>query len=132
MPSNELLHADTTGRIIKAFHGVYDELGYGFLEKVYCGALEVGVPRQSVKEIPARWGTHAICRHSCPGIPYLLWRAPPDRLARHVFPHEEGALHVRTRSIRSPVARRGTRARADVAPGSVLRHRHRSHSRRRR
>ena len=41
MPNNELLHADTTGRIIKAFYRVYDELGYGFLEKVYCGALEL-------------------------------------------------------------------------------------------
>jgi GxxExxY protein len=40
MPNNELLHADTTGRIIKAFYRVYDDLGYGFLEKVYCGALE--------------------------------------------------------------------------------------------
>ena len=36
-----MLHADATGRIIKAFYRVYDELGYGFLEKVYCGALEV-------------------------------------------------------------------------------------------
>lgn len=35
----ELLYKDITDRIIKAFYEVYNELGYGFLEKVYENAL---------------------------------------------------------------------------------------------
>jgi GxxExxY protein len=35
----ELLHADLTSRIIKAFYKVYNQLGHGFLEKVYQNAL---------------------------------------------------------------------------------------------
>lgn len=35
----ELLHKDITDKIIKAFYTVYNELGYGFLEKVYQNAL---------------------------------------------------------------------------------------------
>ncbi|HNW99211.1 MAG TPA: GxxExxY protein [Bacteroidales bacterium] len=34
-----LLHEDITGKIIKAFFNVYNELGYGFLEKVYERAM---------------------------------------------------------------------------------------------
>ena len=30
-----LKHENLTGQIIKAFYKVYNELGYGFLEKVY-------------------------------------------------------------------------------------------------
>ena len=37
----ELKHSETTGKIIKAFYSVYNELGYGFLEKVYENALVV-------------------------------------------------------------------------------------------
>ncbi|HWO02646.1 MAG TPA: GxxExxY protein [Blastocatellia bacterium] len=36
-----LKHEDLTGRIIKAFYKVYNELGYGFLEKVYENALSL-------------------------------------------------------------------------------------------
>ena len=32
-------HTDITGIIIKAFYNVYNQLGYGFLEKVYENAL---------------------------------------------------------------------------------------------
>lgn len=32
---SEYLHSELTGEIIKAFYNVYNELGYGFLEKVY-------------------------------------------------------------------------------------------------
>ena len=32
-------HSDITGIIIKAFYNVYNQLGYGFLEKVYENAL---------------------------------------------------------------------------------------------
>ena len=36
-----MLHADITDKIIKAFFKVYNTLGYGFLEKVYENALVV-------------------------------------------------------------------------------------------
>jgi GxxExxY protein len=38
---NNLLHSDITGEILKAFYKVYNELGYGFLEKVYENALKM-------------------------------------------------------------------------------------------
>lgn len=34
-----LLHQDLTSLIIKTFYEVYNELGYGFIEKVYQNAL---------------------------------------------------------------------------------------------
>jgi GxxExxY protein len=39
MYSEDLLHADVTGLILKAFYHVYNALGYGFLEKVYENAM---------------------------------------------------------------------------------------------
>lgn len=33
------IHSETTGLILKAFFNVYNELGYGFLEKVYERAM---------------------------------------------------------------------------------------------
>src|SRR5688572_6776534 len=35
----ELLHSRLTNRVIKSFYCVYDALGFGFLESVYCNAL---------------------------------------------------------------------------------------------
>ncbi len=35
----KLIHEDLTNRIIKTFYDVYNELGYGFLEKVYQNSL---------------------------------------------------------------------------------------------
>ena len=35
----ELLHKEITDKIIRAFYNVYNELGFGFLEKVYRNAL---------------------------------------------------------------------------------------------
>jgi GxxExxY protein len=35
----ELLHKELTDQILKTFYYVYNELGYGFLEKVYQNAL---------------------------------------------------------------------------------------------
>jgi GxxExxY protein len=35
----ELLHKELSEQILKAFYDVYNELGYGFLEKVYQNAL---------------------------------------------------------------------------------------------
>ena len=37
----ELLYKDTTDKILKAFYKVYNELGFGFLEKVYQNALYI-------------------------------------------------------------------------------------------
>ncbi|WP_116788146.1 GxxExxY protein [Flavobacterium psychrotrophum] len=34
-----MLHEELTGQILKAFYDVYNELGYGFLERVYQNAL---------------------------------------------------------------------------------------------
>jgi hypothetical protein len=31
----ELLHKELTDKILKTYYDVYNELGYGFLEKVY-------------------------------------------------------------------------------------------------
>ena len=36
---NELLHKEFTSKILKIFYDVYNELGYGFLERVYQNAL---------------------------------------------------------------------------------------------
>jgi len=41
----DLLHKDTTDKIIKAFYYVYNKLGYGFLEKVYENALAIVLRR---------------------------------------------------------------------------------------
>lgn len=38
---NELLHGDITSAIIKSFYQVYNELGYGFLERVYQNAMTI-------------------------------------------------------------------------------------------
>lgn len=37
----QFLHQDITEKIIKAYYNVYNELGYGFLEKVYENALMI-------------------------------------------------------------------------------------------
>jgi GxxExxY protein len=37
----ELLHNEITDKIIKAFYIVYNELGYGFLEKVYENSMAI-------------------------------------------------------------------------------------------
>lgn len=39
MEPNELLHKELTGAILKLYYEVYNELGYGFLEKVYQNAM---------------------------------------------------------------------------------------------
>ena len=39
----EYLHKDITDRIIKAFYKVYNELGFGFLEKVYENAMMIEI-----------------------------------------------------------------------------------------
>ena len=37
----KLLHKELTDVIIKTFYEVYNELGYGFLEKIYENALAI-------------------------------------------------------------------------------------------
>jgi hypothetical protein len=37
--TGELIHEEKTRSIIASFYTVYDELGYGSLENVYCSAL---------------------------------------------------------------------------------------------
>jgi GxxExxY protein len=34
-----LVHGDVTGAIVRVFYRVYDHLGFGFLESVYCAAM---------------------------------------------------------------------------------------------
>ena len=46
-----LLRKETTGKIIKAFYYVYNELGYGFLEKVYENALVIVLRKHGCKVV---------------------------------------------------------------------------------
>ena len=46
---SEYLHSELTGQIIKAFYNVYNELGYGFLEKVYERAMLVELNELGLK-----------------------------------------------------------------------------------
>jgi len=43
----EYKHSELTSGIIKAFYDVYNELGYGFLEKVYENALSYELRKQN-------------------------------------------------------------------------------------
>jgi GxxExxY protein len=50
-----LLHQELTDKIIKAFYKVYNELGYGFLEKVYENAMLIELKKcglQVKKQVP--------------------------------------------------------------------------------
>jgi len=52
-----MLHEDITDRIIKSFFNVYNELGYGFLEKVYENALMIELAKNGLdcqKQIPIK------------------------------------------------------------------------------
>ncbi len=48
-------HSDITGLIIKAFYNVYNQLGYGFLEKVYENAMLIEI---------RKLGLQCIAQHS--------------------------------------------------------------------
>ena len=55
----KLLHEDTTGKIIGAAFEVHDQLGYGFLERVYQRALQVELLRRGAKaELEKRVQVH--------------------------------------------------------------------------
>ena len=45
----ELLHKELTEKIIKTFFDVYNELGYGFLEKVYQNSLSIELRARGFK-----------------------------------------------------------------------------------
>jgi GxxExxY protein len=45
----ELLHQQQTDEIIKAFYFVYNEMGYGFLEKVYQNSLYLELKSRGAK-----------------------------------------------------------------------------------
>ena len=47
--SKNLIHKDITDRILKAFYTVYNELSFGFLEKVYENALIVELKLAGLK-----------------------------------------------------------------------------------
>ena len=51
----EYLHKDLTDRIIKCFYEVYNQLGYGFLEKVYHCAMLIELKSKdlSVEDQPS-------------------------------------------------------------------------------
>lgn len=44
-----MIHEELTKKIIKAFYKVYNELGYGFLEKVYGNAMDIELTAMSMK-----------------------------------------------------------------------------------
>jgi GxxExxY protein len=55
----KLLHEETTGKIIGAAFEVHDQLGYGFLERVYQRALQVDLLRRGAKaELEKRVQVH--------------------------------------------------------------------------
>ena len=43
--------ADGTGAVIGAFYAVYNSLRYGFLESVYCSALEIEFSERGIRYI---------------------------------------------------------------------------------
>jgi GxxExxY protein len=55
----KLLHEETTGKIIGAAFEVHDQLGYGFLERVYQRALQVELlRRRATAELEKRISVH--------------------------------------------------------------------------
>jgi GxxExxY protein len=45
----DILHKEITDKVLKAFYKVYNELGYGFLEKVYQNALYVELIQMGIE-----------------------------------------------------------------------------------
>jgi len=61
----ELLHKKITDKVIKAFYKVYNELGFGFLEKVYENALfleliAMGLYCEKQKQIKVYYNTQIV------------------------------------------------------------------------
>ena len=49
--SMDILHQELTSRIIKAYYIVYNQLGYGFLEKVYERSMMIELRKQGMHVI---------------------------------------------------------------------------------
>lgn len=47
--SDNFKHSDITNLIIKAYYKVYNQLGYGFLEKIYERAMMLELPKYGLK-----------------------------------------------------------------------------------
>jgi GxxExxY protein len=47
-----LLHSQLTEVVLECFYKVYNVLGYGFLEKVYAGALKIELEKKGLLVIP--------------------------------------------------------------------------------
>ena len=50
----EILHKELSESILKVFYDVYNELGYGFLEKVYQNAMYLELKSQGFKVEPQK------------------------------------------------------------------------------
>ena len=50
----ELLHRDLTDVILKTYYEVYNELGYGFLERVYQNALYIELKNKGLEVVPQK------------------------------------------------------------------------------
>ncbi len=46
---NDLLHKEITDKILKCFYKVYNNLGYGFLEKIYKNAMHYELNSAGIK-----------------------------------------------------------------------------------
>ncbi len=49
MERSNYLHSEITGLVLKAFFKVYNQLGYGFLEKVYENAMMIELRKMGLK-----------------------------------------------------------------------------------
>ncbi|MEO0042436.1 MAG: hypothetical protein RL329_1884 [Bacteroidota bacterium] len=49
-----LKHKDLTDKIIRAFYKVYNELGHGFLERVYQNAMIVALKSEGLDVVPQK------------------------------------------------------------------------------
>lgn len=63
--SDNYLHSDITSFVLKAFFKVYNQLGYGFLEKVYENAMMIELRKLGLKcvqqvSIPAYYDTEKV------------------------------------------------------------------------
>jgi GxxExxY protein len=54
MENTALIHQEVTDEIINAFYFVYNELGYGFLEKVYQNSLYIELMSRGFKVEPQK------------------------------------------------------------------------------
>ena len=48
MENSNYLHSELTSKVLRAFFNVYNELGFGFLEKVYERALFYEIERRGL------------------------------------------------------------------------------------